>query len=298
MTRLALRRAVAWLALVVPLSAGAQVRASEKASVSQVADGTTFSLTYFRPQARGRTNLFGRVVHFGETWTPGANWATILEVSRDVQLDGHAVPKGKYSMWFVVRERAWTLILDPRWQRFHTETPDSTAKQLRWTVTPAVAPFTEVLTWSFPEVRADGMVLQFAWGERRVRLNATVTPSHPIPIARADAAPYVGRYTWRWAPGSGEDTVTQRTVEFTHDGTMLRQQHTPAPSWYPRVQGQPMVRIADDWFITAIIIDGKVWEMDADMVWEFTVREGRAVSFEIRDSHDFLLATGSRVPGR
>ena len=43
-----------------------------------------------------------------------------------------------------------------------------------------------------------------------------------------------------------------------------------------------MVRINDAWFIPAIIRDGKVWEMAADMVFEFEVVGGKAVSFELR----------------
>ena len=56
-----------------------------------------------------------------------------------------------------------------------------------------------------------------------------------------------------------------------------------------------MARTNDEWFITAIIIDGKVWEMDADMQWEFTLKDGKAVSFEIRDSKDELIGKGTRV---
>ena len=275
-----------------PVQLRAQIRASEHASVSQTADGTVFSITYFRPQARGRTALFGKTVKLGETWTPGANWATILDVSRDVSLDGHAVTKGKYSVWFVVRERDWTIILDPRFERFHEDRPDSTAAQIRWSIQPAEGPPLEMLTWSFSEVRADGVQIAFAWGTKRVSINATVQPSHPIPIARAQAEPFLGTYQWRWSDST--DTTSMR-VTFAHDGTYMRQTHTPFPKWYPRVQGQPMARTNDEWFITAIIIDGKVWEMDADMQWEFTLKDGKAVSFEIRDSKDELIGKGTRV---
>ena len=63
------------------------------------------TINYARPRARGRSPLFGKVVRWGDTWTPGANWATTLEVSREVRLDGHPIPKGKYSVWFVVQPR-------------------------------------------------------------------------------------------------------------------------------------------------------------------------------------------------
>jgi len=286
------------VAMVVVTSAAtradAQIRASENAVVTQTVDGTMFTIAYSRPQARGRTALFGKTVKMGETWTPGANWATTLEVNRDVTLDGQAVRKGKYSVWFVVRATEWTLILDPRFQRFHEERPDSIASQIRFAVRPTEVPPAEILTWSFPEVRADGVQIRFEWGAKRVELTATVQASHPIPIARPDALPFLGLYEWKWADDVLVDTLVHR-VEFTHDGTVMRQTHTPFPNWYPLVQGQPMVRINDEWFITAIIVRGKVYEMDSDMVYEFTMKDGKAVSLEIRDSKDVLLATGTRV---
>ena len=287
--------AVLGMLAVLPHGVAAQIRASEHATVSQTADGTTFTVSYFRPQARGRAPLFGKVIKMGATWTPGANWATTLEVSRDVTLDGHAVKKGKYSVWFVVRERDWTMILDPRFLRFHEERPDSTADQLRWTVRPTDGPPAEILTWSFPQVRPDGVQLLFSWGPKRVTMEATVHPSHPLPIARADAEPFLGTYEWKWDDSTDKQV---KQIEVRYEGGMLTQQHTPFPDWYPRMQGQPMVRINDGWLIGAIVRDGKVWEMDSDMVYEFTMKDGKAISFEIRDQQDNLLATGTRVARR
>ncbi len=292
-------RPVSLLALAValgsPLTGQAQIRASERATVSQTADGTVFTINYSRPRARGRTALFGKVVPWGETWTPGANWATTLEINRDVTLDGHAVPKGKYSVWFVVRPGTWTFVLDPRVQLYHEEHPDSTADQLRWSITSRTASFTEVLTWSFPEVRPDGTQLLFQWGTRTVAINATVDPSHPIAIARADAEPYLGVYEWRWAD---DTTSAAAKVELYYENGEIRQRHTPFPDWYPRLQNQPMVRINDDWFIGAIRRDGKVWEMVADMIFEFDVKDGRALGFELYSDKDEKLGSGTRVSGR
>ncbi len=294
MTLLSVACAVAG-SLGSPASVGAQVRASERATVSQTSDGTTFTIDYARPRARGRTELFGKTVTWGEVWTPGANWATTLEVNRDVVLDGHPVPKGKYSVWFVVQPDAWTLVLDPRSKRYHTEHPDSIAGQLRWKVQTATGPFTEILTWSFPEVRPDGAQLLFAWGTQRVALNATVHPSHPIAIARADAEPYLGSYEWRW---TDEPNAPAITMELYYEAGEIRQRYTPFPDWYPRMQGQPMVRINDDWFIPAIRRDGKIWEMVADMIYEFDVKDGRAMSFELYDDKDSKLGSGKRVGSR
>ena len=293
----ALAGAVASVAALVLWSTvgQAQVRASERSTVSQTADGTVFTINYSRPRARGRTELFGKRIEWGEVWTPGANWATTLELNRDAMLDGHAVKKGKYSVWFVVRPKAWTLVLDPRFQLYHEEHPDSTAEQLRWTVTPTEVTFAEILTWSFPEVRPDGAVLQFEWATKRVTINATVQPSHPLTMARSDAEPFLGTYEWRWADDS---TKSAGTMELYYADGGIKQRYAPFPDWYPLLQNQPMIRINDGWLIPAIVRDGKVWEMVADQVFEFEIVGGKAVGFEMRSDRDDLLGSGKRVMGK
>jgi hypothetical protein len=165
-------------ALVFPVALTAQVRASEPASVSQTVAGTVISLEYSRPRARERDTLFGKVVHWGEVWTPGANWATTLEVSTNVKLNGTPLAKGKYSVWLVVKPKDdWVLVLDTRHRRFHMQPVDSTAEQFRLPVKPKAGPFTEVLTWSFEAVRPDGATLSMQWGTIMVPVEISVEPS-------------------------------------------------------------------------------------------------------------------------
>lgn len=291
---------IAFVAIVVaaaalPCRAHAQVRASERATISQTSDGTIVTIDYARPRARGRANLFGGVVKWGEIWTPGANWATTLLTNRDITIDEHKVPKGKYSVWFVVQQNEWTVILDPRFQRYHEDRPDSIAKQIRWKIKPTTGESTEILTWTFPEVRPDGAQLRFAWGTTRVDLNIGVRASHPLTITRAAAEPFLGVYKWKWTENIG--IPSEITMTLYYDDGMLKQKYDPAPDWYPLLQDQPMVRINDSWFIPAIVRDGKVWEMDSDMVFEFDVKTGKARTFELRDSKDELLGKGARAPG-
>ena len=169
--------------LVVSVAAGpaaAQVRASERARISQTVDGTTITIDYARPRMRGRRPIFGGLVHWGEVWTPGANMATTLETDRDIAIDGHQVPRGEYSVWLVVaREGPWTLVLDPDAGRFHTNRPREAPGQIRFPVAAQAAPETEVLTWSFPEISASGTTAVMHWADRAVRL--------PITVARWDA---------------------------------------------------------------------------------------------------------------
>src|SRR5207237_8424519 len=98
------RLQIALLMLTMPIArpAYAQLLASEPAQVSQTVDGTRVTIEYSRPRARGRTGLFGTRIQDGHIWTPGANAATTLAVSKDVTINGQAVSVGKYTVWIAI----------------------------------------------------------------------------------------------------------------------------------------------------------------------------------------------------
>jgi hypothetical protein len=203
----------------------AQVRASEQASVSQTVDGTVLTVEYYRPVLRGRVP-FGGVVRWGEKWTPGANWATTFEASKDVHLNGQALPKGKYSVWFIPREREpWTVILHREARRFHMQRPADSGEVMRVTVPPDSGPPTETLTWDFPTVRSDGAVLQFRWGARVLPLAVRVEPSKPRVLSAAERTRYVG--TYRLPPRGPRDPAKERLLVITETADGIRGRFTP-----------------------------------------------------------------------
>jgi hypothetical protein len=188
----------AWIgsALTLLASSGvAQVKASEPASVSQTIDGTTMTIEYSRPRARGRKNLFGSEVRWGEVWTAGANKATTLEISRDITLEGQRVPKGKYSVWLQVRKSGyWTALIDTNAKRFHTQRPDTSQVAIRFPVKTSKGPYTETLTWGFENVRLSTAQLTLRWENTVVALDLAVEPTFVTAVPEATAAEYVGAY--------------------------------------------------------------------------------------------------------
>ena len=77
------------------MPACAQGRLSEKASVTQQVAGTTITVEYYRPVARGRDTASAGWCHWGENWTPGANWATTVTVDHDVRIEGGFCPRAR-----------------------------------------------------------------------------------------------------------------------------------------------------------------------------------------------------------
>lgn len=273
----------------------AQVRASELAMVSQTIDGTELKIEYSRPRTRGRDSVFGGEVKWNEVWTPGANWATTLELDRDIKLDGHPVPKGKYSVWLVVRQSGpWTMVLDPRSRLFHMAHPDSSADQIRYPVTPEPAPPTNVLTWSFPEIRVNGGTMAMQWGAVRVPFRIDVMPSYNVLITAAKAGPYLGRYDFAWTQKEPGDTIPM-TLTISYRDTVLVGEWIP--ELWPGAGLVILIPVKDDWFVPAFLQKGEIYDVEKSMSMEFARRKGGqklAPSFEVRGTGDSLWATGKR----
>ncbi|HEY7236418.1 MAG TPA: DUF2911 domain-containing protein [Gemmatimonadaceae bacterium] len=158
----------AWVVTFIALgacSARAQPgRRSQRGTVTQSINGTEISIRYFRPVLRGRTP-FPDVVNWGRTWTPGADSATRVETTGDLEIEGKTLPQGKYSLWLIPQEKdAWTVIFNRSANAFHlsyNEGEDALRVQARPTTS---AQPVETLEISFPLVDADSAVMQMQWG--------------------------------------------------------------------------------------------------------------------------------------
>jgi hypothetical protein len=87
----------------------------------------------YRHQHRLRTaggagrEIYGSLVPYGRIWHPGANDATSMTVSRDIEVNGKALPKGSYSLWTIPAGGRWTFIFNTSPTRSTPATPASSA---------------------------------------------------------------------------------------------------------------------------------------------------------------------------
>jgi hypothetical protein len=290
------------LALVVAMAAArpgrAQGRLSEHAVAAQTVAGTTITVEYYRPVARGRDSLFGKVVTWNEHWTPGANWATTVEVDHDVRVNGIRLPRGKYGLWATVRPDLWTVEFHPRWRKFHLPPPDSNDALLRLTVRPERGPAVEVLTFDFPEVRAAGTTLRFRWGTVIVPLRLEAIPPPLAPLhAAADAAPYLGRYDLQVLMDESGRTGHPSLVDIALTGDTLRLRDADGPAGERR---EFILSPTDDSTGTAEFFrarrfpSGDYWPETGTVV-SFTVKDGRATGFEVQLENGGTAERATRV---
>ncbi len=170
-------------------------RMSQHGTVSQTITGTTITVEYDRPTARGRDLKGQDIIHFGRFWTPGANWATTVEVDGSFKVEGHELGAGKYSIWMIPGDDEWTVVFSEDDRVFHTRTPDQNKEAARFTVASVEGPEMDALTFYFPEVTGHRTTLNFHWGHFVVPIRFEVSPWPMAALTDEDLARYVGSYT-------------------------------------------------------------------------------------------------------
>ena len=172
-------RAVSRGALALPSAVVAQgYPFSQRATISQNVAYTTITVSYGRPVAHGRP-LFGQLVPWDSVWHPGADSATRIVFDHDVQVEGHALKAGEYSLWLIPHERKpWTVIFSRAAHAFHKPYPGEADDVLRVDVTPEAVSHMETLAIEFPVVLRDDAVMRIHWGTVAVpvRIKASYRP--------------------------------------------------------------------------------------------------------------------------
>jgi len=285
---------VAGLTAIAALPAAAQIRASERGSVTQTIDGTTITLDYARPTARGR-DLFGALVPWDVVWTPGANWATTFEADKDLRLNGVDVAAGRYSVWMTPHEdEGWTLTLNDQPEYFHFQKPDTALGRYQISVEPAESEHTEMLTWSFPTVSGDAAVLAMDWGSTRVPVRVVVEPTAAVTLSEGKRAAYLGAYELDVLPGVGwPEKGTVRVTEAS-DGTLRAWMSFPI---HPGDELEfDLIPAGDGRFNPGLYRDGKLFNIELGVSFEFTT-DGRepAEAITMRGVEGTPFATGPRA---
>ncbi len=125
--------------------------------------GATVTIEYSQPSIKGRT-IGKDVAPYGKVWRTGANEPTTIEVSKDVKVEGQAVPAGKYSLWTIPGESEWVVIINKKTTGWGTQY-DESQDLLRVKVKPGKnTNFTEKMTF---DIAKNGQV-SLLWGNEKV----------------------------------------------------------------------------------------------------------------------------------
>lgn len=164
MKKVLLLSAIALVTLGVKAQDDKSKRPSPPAKVTETtSSGTVITIDYSQPSVKGR-EIGKDLAPYGKVWRTGANEATVFEVSKDVKVEGKALPAGKYGLYSIPGKDEWTLIFNKTWKQWGTKYAEAD-DALRVNVKPGKAPaFTERLTFN---VDKSGKV-SLLWGNEKV----------------------------------------------------------------------------------------------------------------------------------
>ena len=265
----------------------AQPRGSERSTVSQVINGTTVTLDFARPVARGRDNLFGGVVHWEEVWTPGANWATTIEVDRPIRLDGHDVPPGRYSIWLQPRDGgAWTFSLNREWRLYHDSPVPEDGFFLRFDVHPQQGPHMEALNWYFHSLDSRGGVLRMHWGPTFVGVEVETEAFTWPPLPAAQRASLLGSFAFdtRDPTTGGPMAVTLHVLE--EDGRLVGRWGQFPVALIPTGEAE---------FMIGFLRQGELFDVAPEMTLRILTAGGVSTGAELRWEGE-VFGVGEKMP--
>lgn len=269
----------------MPASVVGQPRGSERATVKQIVNGTTITIDFGRPVARGR-DLFGGVVHWGEVWTPGANWATTLEVDRPIKLNGHDVRPGKYSIWLRPREEsAWRFFLHRDWRLYHDSPVPDDGFILQFDVTPEQGARMEALNWYVHSIGPRTATLRMHWGSTFVPLDIETEEYTWPPRPLAERATYIGAYAFDTRdPTTGGPMVV--TIAVLEENGRLVGRWGRAPI--------ALVPAGPAEFMIGFLRDGALFDVADEMTLRVLVEDGASTGAELRWEGE-VFATGMKL---
>ncbi|HYC27374.1 MAG TPA: DUF2911 domain-containing protein [Chitinophagaceae bacterium] len=83
----------------------------KRKSPHETVEGNGVKVTYGRPYKKGR-EIFGGLEKLGKVWRTGADEATEITFSKDVNFGGKPVKAGTYTMFTIPDKSEWTIILN------------------------------------------------------------------------------------------------------------------------------------------------------------------------------------------
>jgi hypothetical protein len=162
-------------------------RTSPNAAAGQTVGVTDVRITYARPSVNGR-EIFGELVPYGDVWRTGANEATTITFSDDVEVEGEPLAAGTYSLFTIPGREEWTLIFNETADQWGAFEYDESRDAARVQVTPEEAPHRhEQMAFHFGRTTDAGTQVALVWGRTRVPFTIEADTDANV-RARAEAA--------------------------------------------------------------------------------------------------------------
>ncbi len=143
-------------------------RVSPKASISYTIGYTEVRINYSSPAVKERV-VWGGLVPYDKIWRGGANEATTVEFSTDVNIEGQTLRAGKYALFFIPGEKEWTVIFNKQADQWGAYKYDESQDAIRLTIEPKLNEgMQERLLYSIHDMKMDMGYIKLSWEKLRL----------------------------------------------------------------------------------------------------------------------------------
>ena len=170
-------------------------RVSQRGTVSQRIGLTDITVTYSRPAVGGR-EIWGKIVPYGKVWRSGANENTTITFSDDVSVEGKALAAGTYGLHTIPDKDQWTIIFSKNSTSWGSFSYDEKEDALRVNVKPRAAEPTELVTYTFEEVKPDSAAATLRWEKLAVPFHISMDVKAVVLRSVKNELRNVGGFTW------------------------------------------------------------------------------------------------------
>jgi hypothetical protein len=135
---------------------------SPPAKADVILPNATITIDYSAPSMRGRT-IFGGLVPYDEVWRMGANPATTIKTSGNLQIGDLKVPAGTYTLYSLPSASGWKLIVNKQtgqWGTVYDKARDLGRVEMS---TGSTAAPIETMVIDFEKTTGDSTELHVKW---------------------------------------------------------------------------------------------------------------------------------------
>ncbi|MDO5510078.1 MAG: DUF2911 domain-containing protein [Weeksellaceae bacterium] len=218
----------------------AQVKApqpSPAASITQTIGLGEITVEYSRPSARER-KVFGNLVPYDQIWRTGANAATVISFSKEMNFGGETVPAGKYALYSVPSKNAWEILLYSETGNWGVpQNLDESKVVVRCKVQPQnLSPAVETFKIGFDQLRNESANLELSWENTLISIPVTIDSNKDViaSIERTMAGPSANDYFQAASYYLQQNMDLKQALDWSKKAEQLR----PEAFWMTKTQAE------------------------------------------------------------
>ncbi|WP_210464955.1 DUF2911 domain-containing protein [Rufibacter roseolus] len=143
-------------------------QASPRANLTYTIGVTDITINYGAPGVKNR-EIWGKLVPYGKVWRAGANEATTIKFSTEVQIAQEKIPAGTYTLFVLPTDSTnWSLILSKQKGLWGTDGYDQSQDMVRIPFSPQWSVFHETLQYSVQDITPNSGRLSLNWANKQL----------------------------------------------------------------------------------------------------------------------------------